>query len=52
MGEVLGRMRKGCLRVVSLGTSVMGVAACPDRAVGRCIGIDASLSLSLSLLYL
>jgi hypothetical protein len=39
-----------CFRVESYLTDVMGIAAWPDRPVGRCIGIsDASLSLSLSL---
>ena len=43
-------MRRGCFRVSSLGTNVMGMPACLCGPVGRCVSsADTSLSLSLSL---
>jgi hypothetical protein len=44
------RMKRGCLRVVPVGTDVTGVSALPERVVVRCVSTaEASLSLSLSL---
>jgi hypothetical protein len=48
-GEGSDRMKRGCFRVSPLGTDVKRVVAHRGAPVGRCLGIEASLSLSLSL---
>jgi hypothetical protein len=42
-------MMRGCVRVSTELSDVTGIAARPQGPVGRCLGIEASLSLSLSL---
>jgi hypothetical protein len=44
-------MKRGCVRVSPSGTDVMGIVACSEEPVARCVSVaDTSLSLSLSLL--